>query len=63
MDLVSAIRRIEIAHGKVGEFKEKDNDDPLERLLRLMSKPDVKVDKVNKIEESIKRFYGSRIND
>ena len=62
MDLMSAIRRIEITHGKEGEFKEKDYDDPLIRLVSLMPKSD-EVDEIDEIEESIKRFFGGRIDD
>ena len=58
IDLVSALKRIELAHGKVGEFEDKDNGCILTRINKLLE-PD-KEEVVSQVDELINKFYNGK---
>ena len=66
MTLEDAIRRIDIVHGKVNEFKDKDNESVLERLNRLMEPKEEVVDHDCELlwdthhEDEMNRFFNEK---
>ena len=66
MTLEDAIRRIDIVHGKVNEFKNKDNESVLERLNRLMEPKEEVVDHDYELlwdthhEDEMNRFFNEK---